>query len=567
MGDGPYIVFPEYGENSAAAAADQFAMFAKVAIAEGKPITVETFFDVLRRVREVIDDIVATHNAGATREQRDINNGVRRRLKAELSAIEGEIHGIRKQPRAERERQLRALVEQFIEHRSTHLRAPTAAVVPVAPPDWRAIRELDTASSEPVVLKLETAFERGQFKTSAHADYPLANISGRVGNQDVTAHAELRSDLDTPEARAIMQGLADRLGDPRLGLGPRVQQTVQALMKFWLQSRTKAGFVSVTIQQLAHALGYQRDEHGYRAEVYEQIREYVETAARASLQVRGLPPLKEGTGNAATLTGAAYNFEYLDDTGAARGAPSKHWTAITFRPGSFLTLAADRDGALLKGFDPELNRLNPKNERGPLLLGKWLENQFRFNWNKSPGRIERRVRTLLVEGMGLSDKAASRASIETRNALEAALDRLEELGTVKAWHGDARWQTVDEQLEPQGGRPRRMTRGLWLVALESMVTIEAGQRYEQHYLGHGLTYQGAAVSELVPALREYLAVTRKPNGDPFTQADAAAALSISPSQLSKVLNGSKPITPQLAGRIETLIRQGPTLQLFGNRDG
>jgi len=129
---------------------------------------------------------------------------------------------------------------------------------------------------------------------------------------------------------------------------------------------------------------------------------------------------------------------------------------------------------------------------------------------------------------------------------------------VKAWQGDSQWQAVDGQLEPLNGRPRRMTRGLWQVALESMVTIEAGQKYERHYIEHGLTYQGDAVNPLVRDLREHIAETGR------TQAAIAGEIGVTPSQLSKVLSGKRRISPELAARIETLIRQGKTLPLFGN---
>ena len=558
---------PRY-HDAETAMADTFCVYAARAVQNqgGKALDVDGYLAVLKAMRADLRVFFANgkkarrHAPAEQRQAADVKDrALRAELEAQIAARERMIHDIRNQPRDERERQLKALHENYIvrrglEHIGQRL-VEKLAPVPAAPPDWQAVRgTLDKASSEQAVLNLETAWERGGFKTSAFADYPIADISGRVGNQHMTAHAELRSDLDTPEARKIMHTLAEQLADPRLGLGPRVQQTVQALMRFWLESRTKDGFAVVSIQQLAQALGYERGAHGYHPDHYEQIRRFVDTAKYASLQVKD----QERDGTAARLTGAAYNIEYIDDAGARGTAPSKGWTAITFRPGLFLTRAATHEGALLMGFDPELNRLNPKNERGPLLLAKYLERHFRFNWNNAPGRIERRVRTLLTDGMGLTDAAVSKPNIETRNALEAALEKLEELGTVKAWQGDSQWQAVDGQLEPLNGRPRRMTRGLWQVALESMVTIEAGQKYERHYIEHGLTYQGDAVNPLVRDLREHIAETGR------TQAAIAGEIGVTPSQLSKVLSGKRRISPELAARIETLIRQGKTLPLFGN---
>lgn len=487
---------------------------------------------------------------------RQANSGLRKQVKDALREMEKQLNRIGAKRPADRRTQLAALFENYVvpyAQLMLNKDVPRSAIVR---PDWDAVTgKLQTTSSENTILQLETAFSHGRFAVTPESDYPMADISGRMGNADVIAHAELKSDLDTPEARQIMAALAERLSDPRLGLGPRVQQTIQALMSFWITRKNADGNVVVTIAQLADALGYTYGEHGYSSEAYQNIREYVEAASRTNLRAMFPDSPKQPR-----VEERAFSFTYFDTAdGSTNDRPSKGWLALGFRPGSYLAGATERVGALLKGYDKDLNRLNPVNERGELLLGKYLENQWRFNWNKTPGQVRRTVRELLTNGMGLSEEAASRPAMKTLTLLSDALDHLEELGTVKSWEADDRWQAVYDQLTPQAGKQKRMNARLWQSALDACIDIEAAKQYHAHYINHGLTYQGASpaavTSAPLMALKQYMARTDR------SQAVIAKDLKISKSLLSQLLTGKRTVSDEVAEKIDQLVNQGTTLQL------
>lgn len=517
--------------------------------------------DGQRIMREHIDDMA---NKGGSkferksirREATKINDHLKQRMTKAYREIERQLNQIEARPQEVRRAQLSALYKNYVlphVHLTLDRSVPRSAIVK---PDFEAVTgKLQTTSSENTVLQLETAFSHGRFAVTPESDYPMADISGRMGNADVIAHAELRSDLDTPDARKIMAGLADRLRDPRLGLGPRVQQTIQALMSFWITRKNAAGNVTVTIQQLAEALGYAYGEHGYSAEAYQNIREYVEAASRTNLRAMFPDSPKQPR-----VEERAFSFTYFDTAdGSTNNRPSKGWLALGFRPGSYLAGATERVGALLKGYDRDLNRLNPVNERGELLLGKYLENQWRFNWNKTPGQVRRTVRELLTNGMGLSDGVISRPAMKTLTQLSDALDHLEEMGTVKSWEADERWQAIDDQLTPQDGKQKRMNARLWQSALDACIEIEAAKQYHAHYINHGLTYQGtakaAAPDSPLVALKDYMARTDR------SQAMIAKDLKISKSLLSQLLTGKRAVSAEVSEKIDELVNQGTNLQL------
>jgi hypothetical protein len=492
------------------------------------------------------------------RQARKANTPLRNQWMNSIMDMESQLKRIGAQRPDVQRTQLAALYQNFVvPHSQLMLNrdVPRSAIVS---PDWNAVTgKLQLTSSEQTVTNLDTAFSHGRFAVTPESDYPMANISGRMGNTDVIAHAELKSDLDTPEARKIMAELAERLRDPRLGLGPRVQQTIQALMSFWITRRNADGNVVVDIAQLAAALGYVRGEHGYSSETYQNIREYVSAASRTNLRAM-FPesPMRP------RIEERAFSFTYFDTAdGATNDRPSKGWLALGFRPGSYLAGATERVGALLKGYDRDLNRLHPVKERGELLLGKYLENQWRFNWNKTPGQVRRTMRELLTNGMGLSEETVMRPAMKTLTMLSDALDRLEEMGTVKYWEADDRWQSVTDYLEPQGVRrsDRRMNPRLWQSALDACIDIEAGKQYHAHYINHGLTYQGtakvAAPDSALLALKDYMARTDR------SQAMIAKDLGVSKSLLSQLLSRDRTITPAVAEKIDRLVNQGTTLPL------
>lgn len=563
MGD----LVPKY-HDAETLVSDWFCTYAARAVQQqhGKPLGVAGFLaalDAMRADLETYSGTLATKRSDQPAETREAQAYKDRAFVAELTArvdaLERMIRDIQSQPQKERKRQLEALHDRFVKHRGLEvLGKRLGPAVPAAPPDWQAVRgQLKRASSESVVLNLDEAFERGKFAATEHAEYPIHDISGTVGGRWLTAFAELRTDLDTVETREIMRRLSEKLADRRFALGPRTQETGQALNALWFERRNKEGYATVTIQQLAEILRYQSGPDGYDSDALAQIRECVDTLKHAHLSALGLVAAQSRT------AGAMYEFTYHDLAGGAGESLSKTWLALTFRPGAVLTGVIESDTRLFMAFDPELNRLNPKNERGPLLLGKYLERVFRLNWYEGRGVVTRRVRVLLVDGMGLTGGEIARPSIEKLNALSDALDLLEQLGIVKHWQGDEHWQSVDDALEPRDGRQPRMKRGLWDVALESIVTIEAGQKYEQHYRDLGLTYQGKKAlphlsNPLVQDLLAHIAETGRARGA------IAGELGITPSHLSRVLAGKRRITPELATRITTLIQQGKTLPLDFN---
>jgi hypothetical protein len=525
----------------------------------GARLEFSTWETALNEARQQGEELFREHRrtvakSGLPKSQRKAvvgrNSKLREQVNVALQSIDRKLKPIASLPPAEQRRELDTLFHNYVMH-FAHL---TLAGVPgsaIVAPDWEAVRgRLQTASSEQVLLNLETAFSHGKFSVSPDSDFPIANISGSLGGAGITAHAELRSDLDTPETRAIMRELAERLRDPRVGLGPRVQETVQALMSLWLTRRDASGAAVVTISELAGELGYEHGPNGFHPDAYEQIRGFVKAAASTNLRAMfpdspGRPRIEE----------KAFTFTYFDrEDDAAGNRPSDAWIALGFRPGEYLARGIDRSGALLKGFDRKLNQLHPVNERAELLLGKYLENHWRFNWNNAAGIVRRSVRELLIEGIGMGEQTAARPAMATLTALSDALDRLEEMGTIKSWEADERWQAVYDALAP-GGRRRRMSGSLWRSALEACVTIEAGKQYHAHYRNHGLTYKERSDADPIHALRNYMARSNR------SQAMIASDLHISPAMLSRLLTGKRTASPELAERIDSLVNQGTTLTL------
>lgn len=68
----------------------------------------------------------------------------------------------------------------------------------------------------------------------------------------------------------------------------------------------------------------------------------------------------------------------------------------------------------------------------------WIDEQFRFNWDKESGLIRRKTRTLLNEGMGL-DADVSRRDKKLIERLFRALRVAEEKGTLEQWEPDDGW--------------------------------------------------------------------------------------------------------------------------------
>lgn len=440
-----------------------------------------------------------------------------------------------------------------------------AGEVPLAvikAPDLNQRSSLQTASSEPVVLNLESALERGRFQRNQYTDNPMADISGRTGREHIKASAELGgyTGESDPDRQATLDKIVQRLSDPAQGFGPKVAQMAQVLMNIWLERRDRSNAVTVTIGILAEALGYIKGEHGHHPDTYEKVREYVDILRRVNLQSESQIINKNKGRGSPTVTvkmeGMGYNFTFFNDAELS-GRASKGWTAIRYSMGEVIKAFAARDEAMLMGRDLELNKLNPRNERWEVLLGKYCENQWRFNWNIAPGSITRSVQTLLTAGAGLSEAEADRPAIKTLDRLDEALEKLRELGTVRSFTFDETVTVVREHLQQNNGR---MTRSQWAAVLASMVTVESGKQYNQHYQNHGLTYTGNRKGrvELQPIIVETLQLLQTTNK---AQATLAAEIGISAGTLSRYLAGKSKPPAQLIERLELALANERQQQL------
>ena len=493
----------------------------------------------------------AIDKLAADRKKRIDHDVTRHRLFKDLLDIETRLREIDSLAITKRKGKLEALYTNFVGPRTA-----LAGVVPlkaIAPPDWASVtRELQKQSSEPSAIKLGEALERGKFRTTEHSDYPLADVSGRLGQHEVTAHAELTPNADDAahgEGAAIVKRIAERLADPKLSHGIRTGQAYEALMSVWLTRRGVDSTATVTIGDLAASMGYARDaRRGFSADVFPAVRECVAVLARLTMRALNLPALK-GLNLPTTLTEFAFSFSYFTpDDGSGKRA-SEAWEAISFRPNKYLSAAITQKGAYLMGTDPNLNRLNPRRERAEVLLGKYLERQWRMNLHREHGSVTRTALTLLT-AMGLSDDDARSPRAETLDRLVAALDKLEEqVRTLKHWDGDAQWQAATAEIEAVREAGKYVTRGRWQKLLDARITLEAGTQYMEHYRGHSLTYQGGKnVDPLAQEFRGYLLRTGR------VQATVAVEIGMSASALSRFLAGStKNVSPRARERIEAMM--------------
>ena len=473
--------------------------------------------------------------------------------------IRRQFASIDNQPEPHRTEALKSLYNQMYHHVEIAGEVPLSMI---KAPDLNQRSSLQTASSEPVVLNYETAIERGRFQRNQYTDNPMADISGRTGRENITAHAELggyTGEID-PDLQATLDGIVQRLSDPALGFGPKVAQTHQVLMTIWLERKDRSGSVNVTIGMLADALGYEKGEHGHRPDTYTKVRECIDLLRRINLQAESqVINKKKGSGKPAVtrkFEGAGYNFTFIDDTEMG-GRASKGWTAIRYSLGDVFKALVDRDEAMLMGRDLELNKLNPRNERWEVLLGKYCENQWRFNWNTAPGSITRSVQSLLTAGAGLNEAEAHKPAIKTLDRLDDALEKLREFGTVRSFTFDERVTAVREHLQQNNGR---MTRSQWAAVLASMVIVESGRQYNLHYQNHGLTYTGKRQGrvELHSVILDTLQLLQTTNK---SQATLAAEISISAANLSRYLAGKSKPPAKVIERLELAVASERQQQL------
>lgn len=423
----------------------------------------------------------------------------------------------------------------------------------LGPPDWELItmeegaRELMLASSEQTVLRLGEAYERGRFTVPPHGTFPMADISGGIGANDFSVHAELgnlQNEILTADQQHILRELADDLADVRKALGPRAQQVMEALMALWVSRRNENGEVVVRLAQLAEILGFEKRANGsYSASDYKTIREAIETLERTRINAR--PNQQDKKRPQMSYQEPAFTI--------GRTTEGSEWVNITFRPNVFFARAATRKGALLMGVNTEVNRLHPVNERPELLLGKYLDRHFRMNWNNEPGLVRRRARELISAGMGVDAEAPATATL---TKLINSLEKLQGIGQVLEWEMET--PGIDEALDYTSQPGRRMKRLLWENAMETMIRIEASKDHREHYRNFGLLSKQEGrrpLTETAAELSAYLRSTGR------SQSVVAQELQISTSQMSRYLTGKSTMPAKVQERVQKLLQRESTLQL------
>lgn len=438
--------------------------------------------------------------------------------------------------------------------------------------NWREASELSTHTSEKVALELSSAIERGRFSTPPRGLFPAAEISSRPEDDPekfasaVLMFAELVHNqrpgaIPTEEEQRQLNEIAKRLGDPRSADGPRTAQLLGAILAAWLSSRRTDNSVSVTIDQLAERLRYEKHQSGgYRTRDLDEIRNYwitLTTVRLSSADGRRQGPLFAVNDYGSTVEDDEHAQELLTPDDLIRRSASARWTHLRVTPHESFVRLASSHSPMLMGRDENLNRLHPVNERHDLLLGRWLEEQFRLNWKQGRGLLTRRVDTLLAG----ADLPTDKPRIATLRRLVAALNKLEEEhGTLREWRDiDGR---LDEILGTVGeendlGYSPRMTPSRWRSALESKIELEAGVAYVKHQQAFASPKRRGSIEgqSWVSDLQQHLAQTGR------SQAVVAEELGVTRSTLSRILSGKTRLSPAVAERIEAMLRRASTLEL------
>jgi hypothetical protein len=271
--------------------------------------------------------------------------------------------------------------------------------------------------------------------------------------------------------------------------------------------------------------------------------------ARLTLRAFGLPALK-GMSLPSRLEEPAFTITLIGPDNDDGQRIAETWGAIVFRPNVYLKAAVTQPGAYIMGTDQSLNRLNPRRERAEVLMGRWLERQWRLNLAAEHCSVTRRVLLILTDGIGLTEENAQRPRAETLDRMVTALEALEEqTGTIKHWAGDEAYQAAMADVDKLRAAGRYVTRSVWQRLLDSSITIEAGGRYGAHYKAHGIVYKdGVTVAPLAQEFRAFLQRAGRP------QATVALELGMSASALSRFLAGStKTVSSGVRERMEVML--------------
>jgi predicted transcriptional regulator len=432
-----------------------------------------------------------------------------------------------------------------------------------------AAQELTLAPSEKTVLALGDALGRGKFKRESGEMFPSTNVDGpgfgenfrgseRVIAQLVHNHAVNAEPDDSDQQR--LDAMAAVLADTRKAAGPRGQQVLEAILGYGIKHPREDGSILFTIDQLAESLRYTRHGGRFLTADLDEIRKFVEivmsvrlTAMNGNSRVQGAVLVLNYVGYANVL--AAENGDALItengeniqlETGWEAKVKRNRWTNLRVTPHPLITHALKTRPQLM-GRDEDLNTFHPVNERADLLLGKYLEKNFRLNWNKSVGLYTRSVRELL----GAAGLSTETPRIVTLKRLKDALDKLEEHGTL------AEYEDTDRRFEGALELPenKRMTDSLWNSALDSRIELEPGRKYVQHYRNFRLTQQLGDTPSVVLELKAYQQKTGR------SLRVIAEELGTTASTLSRCLSGKSKPAAKLAERIEALVRNEIAPQL------
>ena len=387
---------------------------------------------------------------------------------------------------------------------------------------------LDRSSSEQPITRLETALERGEFKKQEGFDHPAADITGKVGKDLVRASAELLPDESLGESKQMVLDISARLANPGLNIGPKTQQLNSAILNQWLVRRNKADspepdILYITIGELCELIGYKKSNGGFRESAINTVREGIKTLAH--IQTSVLTP--EINGERIKGSALAYTFEYYArNSELPLGSEVRDsWTALKISPNTYVRAIIKREGSLIMGANPAIKRLDAVKERAAVLLGRYLELQFRYNWNKTPGQRKLRVRSLLEEGMDLDLPNLSRKG-QALDRLENALEKLIDQGVLKSYEFEPGY--VDDK------ERAKITQHTFNRIIEYNCELEAGSEYIKFYKNLGLTYKGAPT--LLPVVEELKGVL---SSTELTQARVAEDIEVGRSTIAMWLNGKR----------------------------
>lgn len=432
--------------------------------------------------------------------------------------VQAEIKKINKKEKEQEGAAMRRLWNHWVKHEGKKFRKVDGKLL--GQTDLQKASELTITSSESPIHNLETAYSHGKFEVSEYADHPMADISGKVGGEMIKVVAELVT-LDDEEL-AVVTEIAETLADPLSNLGIKTQQAFAVIIAMWLKRRDQRNRLTLHVNELAESMGYTQHKDGcYQQAELKTVRDCVKTLGRTRLTFLTTMPTVRGKyiqtqQPALTVTYLARGVDL-----PPHGRVEDHWKYINISVNDFVEITVDK--GFVKGSNFKLNQLHSIKERPSILMGKYLEHEWRVNWNRTPGVVVRRIYTLLASGLNIDPTDIKRP----RNLLEkldTTLDKLRELGTVKYFEYSPEYVDLIQR--------ERISRHLLTKILDITVTIEAGSDYQKHYINHGLTHKSAKpLAEIITDLKDYLIASN------MSQSLAAQELGLTKQTLCNYLSG------------------------------